>query len=264
MDLGNANFGFIISRHVNSELTNKYWNQSVKLIRTFYPYRQIIIIDDNSDYNFVNAQFPYQNLTIIQSEFPGRGELLPYHYYLKYKWFPNAVILHDSVFIHRRIQFEGFKVPVIPLWHHDYDSENIHNLNRIASGLTNNGQLMNALSDNNNSILSLRSFGNNDSKYKLCFGTQAFIKLNFLEGLENKYRISNLVNFIQNRTDRQGLERIMGLLFCIEYPGLSNQKSLFGDILTKNKCFSYNYDNYIEDLKKGKVIYRFVKVWSGR
>jgi hypothetical protein len=73
-------FGFIITRHVNSEQTNKYWNHSVKLLRTFYPYRKIIIIDDNSNQNYVKADFDYKNIQIIQSEFPGRGELLPYYY----------------------------------------------------------------------------------------------------------------------------------------------------------------------------------------
>ena len=79
-----ANYGFIITRHVNSEKTNRYWNQSVKLIRTYYPLRQIVIIDDNSNQEFVKADFDYKHLTIIQSEFPQRGELLPYYYYLKY------------------------------------------------------------------------------------------------------------------------------------------------------------------------------------
>ena len=40
-------YGFIITRHVNSETTNKYWNQNIKLIRTHYPLKQIVIIDDN-------------------------------------------------------------------------------------------------------------------------------------------------------------------------------------------------------------------------
>ena len=88
------NFGFIITRHVNSASTNKYWNQCVKLIRTHYPYKQIKIIDDNSDYTFVNADFDYINIEIIQSEYPKRGELLPYIYFLRHKWFDNAIILH--------------------------------------------------------------------------------------------------------------------------------------------------------------------------
>ena len=62
-------FGFIITRHVNSELTNQYWNHSVKLINTFYPETKIVIIDDNSNIDFVKAEFEYKNLEIIKSEF---------------------------------------------------------------------------------------------------------------------------------------------------------------------------------------------------
>ena len=44
--------GFIILRHVNNELTNQYWIHSYKCIRQYYPENNIIIVDDNSDYNF--------------------------------------------------------------------------------------------------------------------------------------------------------------------------------------------------------------------
>ena len=72
------NFGFIVTRHVNSEKTNLYWNHCIKLLRTHYPLCQIVIIDDNSKQEFINPEHDYKNLTIIQSEYPGRGELLPY------------------------------------------------------------------------------------------------------------------------------------------------------------------------------------------
>jgi hypothetical protein len=71
-------FGFIITRHVNSEKTNKYWNNCVKCIKRLYPLKKIIIIDDNSNYNYVKSDFNYNNVEIIQSEYPGRGELFPY------------------------------------------------------------------------------------------------------------------------------------------------------------------------------------------
>ena len=131
-------FGFIITRHVNSELTNRYWNQCVKLIRTHYPFRKIIVIDDNSNYNFVKADHDYKNTEIIQSEYPQRGELLPYIYFLRHQWFNNAIILHDSVFIHKRISFEKIRFPVMPLWHHNYDKEYLDNLLRISNYLKNN------------------------------------------------------------------------------------------------------------------------------
>ena len=255
-----SNYGFIITRHVNSEQTNNYWNQSVKLIRTFYPLRKIIIIDDNSKQEYIKADFDYKNITVIQSEYPGRGELLPYIYYLKYKWFPNAVIIHDSLFIHKRIPFEKFNMPVLPLWHHIYDKENINNLRRISSVLNRNQHLIKKINGNDINILGL----NNNDKFNLCFGGQTYIKLHFLERIQNKYKLTNLVDVVHNRTDRCGLERILGLLFCEEYPELVKINSLFGDILKQNRAFNYNYDQYKEDLKHKKVIHPFVKVWTGR
>jgi hypothetical protein len=89
-------FGFIITRHVNSEKTNKYWNHCVKCLRTFYPQKKIVIIDDNSNPSFLKAEFNYINVQVIQSEFNGRGELLPYYYFLKNKFFKNALIIDFS------------------------------------------------------------------------------------------------------------------------------------------------------------------------
>ena len=254
-----SSYGFILTRHVNTEQTNRYWNQCVKLIRTYYPFRQIIVIDDNSNKDFVKADHQYNNITFIDSEYHGRGELLPYIYYLKYKWFPNAIIIHDSLFVHRRIPFETFSLPVIPLWHHNYDKENLDNLLRIGSVLTNNHNIMKKIRGSSINIL-----GTNKDTPILCFGGQSYIKLGFLQLLQNKYKITNLVNVIKNRTDRCAFERILGLLFCEEYPKLCKISSLFGDILKQNRRFNYTFDNYNDDLKQKKVLHPFVKVWTGR
>jgi len=255
----NDDYGFIITRHVTNPQTNNYWNQNVKLIRTFYPLKQIVIIDDNSKQEFINSFYPYQNLTVIQSEYPGRGELLPYIYLLKYKWFPNAIIIHDSLFVHRRIPFESIKMPVLPLWHHEYDKENLDNILRISSVLTNNLNIIRKLKGTNLNVL-----GFDKNKFNLCFGAQSFIKLSFLELLQRKYNITNLVNVIKNRKDRCAFERVIGALFCEEFPLIKRIKSLFGDIVLQNKSFNYTFEDYKNDLKKRKVIYPFVKVWTGR
>jgi hypothetical protein len=251
-------YGFIITRHVNSETTNKYWNHSVKLIRTFYPFIKIIIIDDASDYQYIKSDFDYKNVEIIQSEYPGRGELLPYIYYLKHKWFDNAVILHDSVFIHKRIPFEKLKCKVIPIWHHEYDKEHLQNLIRISHILKNSGFIKNKLQKSNQFL------GANAEKFNLCFGVQSYINLRFLEMLESKYKITNLVYVIKTRKDRCGLERIMGLLFFIEYLKYYPRNSLLGHICSHHNSFSYNYDTYLDDLQKNKIYGIFVKVWTGR
>ena len=221
-----------------------------------------MVIDDNSDQQFVHAEHEYKNITYVQSEYPKRGELLPYIYFLKHKWFPSAVILHDSVFIHKHIPFENLTAPVMPLWHHAYDRENLHNLMRIVSSLRHPHLLKAKLSK---PAPVLPFLATSTDQFQLCFGCQCFIRLSFLEKLEAKYKLTNLVNVIHNRPDRCSLERIMGLLFCEECPLLRQCKSLFGDIMTKHRAFQYTYQDYETDIVQRRVlVHPFVKVWTGR
>jgi len=251
-------FGFIITRHVNSVKTNKYWNQCVKLIRTFYPFRKIVIIDDNSNYDYVSKEYDYKNLEIIQSEFPKRGELLPYYYYLKYKFFHNAIIIHDSIFIHKRINFEKLNgINVLPLWFFNSDKENIDNTLRIVRKLRNSMILENKLVKNNIVI------GMDTDKWHGCFGVQSYINLKFLEKIEEKYGITNLIFTVNCRSDRCCLERIFGCIFCTESRNLLVKKSLLGNIM-KYQTWGYSYDEYMVNLKKGTIPRAIVKVWTGR
>lgn len=256
-------FGFIVTRHVNSELTNKYWNHCVKLLRTLYPQRKIIIIDDNSNYDYVKPEFNYKNLQIIQSEYPGRGELLPYYYLLKNKFFQNAVIIHDSVFFHKRIDFENFTgINVVPLWFFNPDKENIENTKRIARHLNNHIILDSKLSPDD-SLLSFNSGKFSNSKWYGCFGVQSYINLKFLEHIQTKYNITNLISQVTCRADRCSLERIFGLIFFTESPKILGRKSILGDIM-KYQNFGYTYDQYMTGLKKGTIPRGVVKVWTGR
>jgi hypothetical protein len=251
-------FGFIIIRHVNSEKTNNYWNNSVKLLRTFYPFIKIVIIDDNSDYDFVKSENDYTNIEIIQSEFPKRGELLPYYYYLKYKFFLNAVILHDSVFFHKKINFDKMtNIKVLPLWHFNADRENITYTKRIIKGLSNYTAI--------ESKISLESllFSITNQKWYGCFGVQCYINLKFLEDIESKYKITNLIHHIHCRRDRCCLERIIGCIFFTECQNIINVKSLLGNIM-KYQVWGYTYDEYINNLKERTLPKGIIKVWTGR
>ena len=253
-----TDYGFIITRHIVDEKTNKYWNQCVKLIRSFYPLKKIVVIDDNSNQKFVKTDFQYKNVEIIKSEYPRRGELLPYVYFYKNKWFDNAIIIHDSVFIHKRIDFSKFNMPVIPLWHFPSQDENPNNTYRIASVLSNNKKILNFLHPDVN-ILGLKLNG----MWNGAFGCQSYIKHGFLTKIFNKYGMMKLINVVHSRPDRCSLERVFGVIFTIEYPILTTAKSLFGNIQMKN--WGYSWDDYYRDFsKKKRVPNSWQKCWTGR
>lgn len=252
------NYGFILTRHVNCEKTNRYWNNCIQCLRRFYPYKKIIIIDDNSNYKFIKADYDYKNIEIIQSEYPGRGELLPYYYFFKNYFFENAVIIHDSVFFHRRIFFEKFdKIKVLPLWHFNKDKEDIDRTYNICEVLNNKYSIQQKLSLNDQIL------GLNNDKWYGCFGLQSYINHGFLAYIANKYNIFNLLNIIKQRADRCSLERIFGIIFALEYKEVINKKSLLGEIFSYQK-WGYSYENYQHNRKEKKIPNYIVKIWTGR
>lgn len=241
----NNKLGFIILRHVNSELTNKYWIESYFSIRKYYN-NKIIIIDDKSNKNFL-TKIKLENCYIINSEFEKSGEILPYYYFYKYHFFEKAVILHDSVFINNYIDFdkyENFKF----LWHftHDWDQEE----KEI--------KLLSYLKNDN-----LINFYYKKDKWYGCYGVQSVIDYNFIKILEEKYKIFNLIKYINSREDRMNFERIFGLL-CM-YEKESNEDSSIYGIIHHYIHWGYLYENYLMDKETDKLkSLDLIKVWSGR
>ena len=239
-------YGFIIIRYVNSPTTNRYWNHAVKMLQIYYPQRLIVIIDDNSQQNFLKADKPYKNVTVIQSQYPRRGELLPYIYFAQNKWFDRAVILHDSVFFHRRIPFENIQLPVVTLWGFD----KVNNHDHLPTTLKLIKQLKYPKIITNYYLSNKQWVG--------CFGVQSYISHNFLTYIMNKYQIQNLVNVVTTREQRCSLERIFAVIFHME---TKITKNLFGYI----RDWSLTFNHYIKTLRKyKKVTGPVVKVFTGR
>ena len=197
--------GFIVLRHVNSELSDKYWIKCYDCIRKHYPENEIIIIDDNSNYEFITDKDLYKTL-IINSEYHKRGELLPYYYYLHNKLFDTAVILHDSVFLMRPFDFkiiENIKTFEF-LWHFD-PWKNIPHFGGAPSEQKQK-QMIYLYNDNG-----LNKFFNSKI-WNGCFGGMTIITYNYLVRLNNRYDISKLLNIVLNRSDRECFERVIACL----------------------------------------------------
>ena len=250
-------YGFIILRHVNSEFTNKYWTECYNCIRKFYNYK-IIIIDDNSNYNYVSSNIELVNCDIIQSEYNGAGEILGYYYFHKFHYFKKAFILHDSVFIHKYIDISLFDNEKIKyLWHftHHWDNEE---------------EELSLLNIFNN--LELKKFYYEKDNWYGCYGLQSIIDYNFLNSIVEKYDLFILLKYVNNRSIRMNLERIFSVLCTYEYTNLKNNPSIYG-IIHHYIHWGYTFENYLidtesttENSKENNKLnhYDLIKVWTGR
>jgi hypothetical protein len=247
--------GFIILRHVNNETTDKYWIECYNCIRKFYPDNKIMIVDDNSNYDFI-SNIELVNTVIINSEYIGRGEILPYYYFFENKLFDRAVILHDSTFIQ---QFIDFGPDNIFLWEFEhYCDEPINEINLIEKlNISSDNKLLNNIAQID-TILKLYS-----SKHLWvgCFGAMSVISHDYLSLLNNKYNLLNLVHHIKCRNDRMNFERVFAVLFTLE-KNIINKASIYG-IIHKYCKWNYKYQQYILD-KHNNIKLPIVKVWSGR
>lgn len=232
-----TDFGFIVLRHVNDEITNNYWQICYDCIRNYYPENKILIIDDNSNYNFITYKKLYKTL-VINSEYPKRGELLPYYYYLQNKLFDTAIIIHDSVFINAYIDLTADKYKI--LWHFDHYwdcSEDELKMIKIFDDPE------------------LNLFYENKNLWVGCFGGMSIITHDYLTSVNNKYDISKLLDCILNRYDCCCFERVIACLLQ------KNEKrnSLFGNIHSYCIVGEVGFNNY----KNFKHL-PFIKFWSSR
>jgi len=257
-------YGFILSRHVTSQQTNFYWNLCIQTIRHFYPLNTIVVIDDNSNLDFVKETASYQNIIYVQSEFHGRGELLPFYYFYRDHYFDRAIIIHDSVFFQKKIQFDKIKEPILPIWHFENQrTENINNSYRLIQVLNNRNQIAQLLSDKDKyEVLTM-----NNNIWMGCFGCQCLINHDFLSQIQSKYNLFSLLRVVKTREDRCCLERIMGVIFFLESPIMKHSRifSLLGPIMKYIK-WGYTFDEYIQDHQRGgsNIHCPLIKIWTGR
>ena len=243
---------FIILRYVNSEKVDKYWKESYDCIRKFYPTTKIIIIDDNSPYP-PDESYELVNCEIIKSEFPQRGELLPYYYFHKLKPAKKAVIVHDSVFINSPLELDNIDTYKF-LWEFDHKWDSDKETAMIILRCKNKTDLIKFYADK--------------TKWKGCFGSMSVITWDFLDKVNTHFNLFNImIPFITNREARMCFERIFGCMCtCID----KYNRPLFGDIhnwvylLTNNeKGFFIRKDEY-EEKKEYFKKFPIMKVWSDR
>ena len=231
--------GFIILRHVRDENTNGYWIKCYHSIRKYYPDNAIVIIDDNSNYVFITDE-PVNNVRIVQSEYPGRGELLPYYYFAtREKWFDVACILHDSAFINEYIPDLEKVTSYKMLWEFEHHWDQIEDETRM----------IHTFQDDR-----LTNFYENKAGWTGCFGCMAVIQYDYMRHMHKTYSIEKLLNCVKTRYNRSSFERVIACLMQLHV----RNEPLFGNI-HKYCPWELRVDQ-IDDYSHLPII----KVWTGR
>jgi hypothetical protein len=241
--MGGSSIGFIIQRYVCRPNMDKYWKVAYTSIRKYYPDNYIVIIDDDSDYSLIDIEFEKEltNTIIVKSQFPRRGELLPYVYFLNGKYFDTAVIINDSVFLNSTVDFslkpeENYKM----LWQFEHNWDEKVNEKKILNEL-----------DDKEELLKLY---NQPNLWKGCFGSMTVIKHSFLKKIHERHNLYKLIPIITSRPDRCCLERVIACILQLN----SRNNCIFGDIHAYCKWGVPWEDKWIlEHLP-------MIKVWTGR
>jgi hypothetical protein len=244
----NRSYVFVILRNIRHAKDNDLWISSYNSIRRFYT-NPIKIIDDNSSINTFNGKLI--DTEVIQSEWNGAGEILPYYYFMKHKWADRMIFVHDSMFLSRPFRDSELSDPVRFHWYFSNEKDE----RRYSSYL---------------SILSypdpLIEYSKNLSSWKGCFGATSIIDLDVVNTLEEKYGMfSRLTMAIRTRPDREMFERIFGLILFYEGYVTDRQCSNFGDIFRYPGAFESNHMNVETALQRANNYdTAIVKIWRGR
>jgi hypothetical protein len=253
LQFDNKSYIFVVLRNIRSVRDNDLWISSYNSIRKYYT-NKIIIIDDNSSLNTVDGKL--FNAEVIRSEFPGAGEVLPYYYFLKYKWADRMIFLHDSMFIYRPFKDIELEGDIKFHWHFKSNGfDDYRKINNFISLLKNNKEL--------------QTFATNpDSIWKGCFGATTIADLKTIQYIEEEYGLFNsLTMTIKTRKDRETFERILGIVLYHKEMVDENKISNFGDIISYPGAFESN-NNTMETashiIRQRGYDTAIIKVWRGR
>lgn len=242
---GTAPFGFVIVRHVNSKQTDYYWKECYTCIRNWYDV-PILIVDDSSNKEFLHDNMNLVNCRVVyDTEWKGCGELLGYYYFHQLRPFESAVIIHDSIFIQKRIDF-SLRGNMQFLWTFNsaWDTELEQYYHELCGPMPKSEEIL--------AFYYLRQF-------RGCFGLMSVIKLDFLDLLAEDGLFLALKQIKGRRDARSALERVLGFMAFRRDPTI---QAKWGEIHSYMRWGT----TFLEYLAPGSIITNLdvVKVWTGR
>jgi len=236
-------------RHVNSKQTDYFWKECYTCIRKWYT-EPILIVDDSSDPLFLNDNMNLVNCQIVyDTDHKGCAELLGYYYFELIRPFETAVIIHDSVFIQKRVDLLNDLKGMKPLW--TFPRHWDHELNDYYYDLCKDMPMY-------GDIIRLYHGG----KWEGFFGLMSVIRWDFVKRLK-EYGLFTVMDKIRGRDSRSAMERILGFLaYYVADSADSVNPSMYGEIHSYLP-WGGTFLDYLRDSTNSNSK-DIVKVWTGR
>jgi len=245
-----------ITRHICDDETSQYWRHNYKCIRKNYAHVNIVVIDDESNPEYLDNDESNCDVSFIKSEFPCRGELLPFYYYHRDRPTPYAIFIHDSSFIHGNIHELLNRSGFASFWSFSplaWQNELKDDMEDILANIPNGHKLL--------------KLYENSISWSGCFGCICSISIEYLDKMNATFSfLDSLLPIINTRTRRMCIERLLSLMHYT----MTNKDIpfLFNDIWswcndTFKKSWGLTWNDY--QLKYGRYRKHVVmKIWSGR
>lgn len=212
------NFGFIIPSclHTNEHLSAL--DKCIDSIRTFHNNVRIVIILDHT--SKINIQGRYRYNVIIEKDTPKvPADMLTYHFYHIKRYFPYAIILQDSMYLKKPFDIEGVK-NIQYLWH--FTNHRVHwttinepkTQSNVDKGIVTHDDLIKhcfTTFKEQGFIDYCKEYNENKNRWSGCFGCLSIISNDFLDILEWKTGITEIMMNMKTYRMRKAMESIFAL-----------------------------------------------------
>lgn len=242
--IGDQKLGFVITRHVNSVITNRYWKRAYESIRKYYT-EEIIIVDDGSDPQFLVEDIDLYNCRVIKADvnFKGAGELLSYYYFHMLKSFDKMVFVHDSVWLNTYIDFYGISRTTF-LWTFPHDFNNEIEEKEVIQCLDNYEEIERLYDDK--------------TRWGGCFGVMSVCLWADIDAINRRYAFfDRLLPIVRTRPRRMCLERVYACVcnaICPDTPVMYGRIAEYTHWGSDEKAYLDGKLNHLP----------IIKVWTGR
>ncbi len=213
-------FGFIIPSYCDSDIHLSQLRRCLKSIRNHHS-EKIIIIDDYStkDINLVVVDF--DNIEIMKSPVKGAGDMVTYHLMKEHHLFDKAIIIQDSMTLEKKLDRLDEIDTISYLWyftnhrhHWDHIEEPQDDYN-IKHGIKVHDDLLVHCIDTLIEKEEFKKFAQDiyfqKNKWCGCFGCLSIVNYDFLETLNNKTGIIDIMLKMNNNRLRRAAESMFGL-----------------------------------------------------